>query len=121
MLLAPGVSAFAGLAAVAIVGGALLVVSTSRRREVRLLASVIVVFGLWAGLVAKGWLPAPVVSPALWFVPPLVALAACAGYLVAGLGEDLPRHAAGLRHTVGAGAAILSAAAVLGGWVPMLA
>jgi hypothetical protein len=121
LLLAPGVSAFAGLAAVAIVGGALLVVSTSRRREVRLLASVIVVFGLWAGLVAKGWLPAPVVSPALWFVPPLVALAACAGYLVAGLAQDLPRHAAGLRHTVGAGTAILSAAAVLGGWVPMLA
>src|SRR5204862_41195 len=49
------------------------------------------------------------------------ARAACAGCLVAGLGEDLPRHAAGLRHTVGAGAAILSAAAVLGGWVPMLA
>jgi GT2 family glycosyltransferase len=121
LLLAPGVSAFAGLAAVAIVGGALLVVSTSRRREVRLLASVIVVFGLWAGLAAKGWLPAPVVSPALWFVPPLVALAACAGYLVAGLAQDLPRHAAGLRHTVGAGTAILSAAAVLGGWVPMLA
>jgi GT2 family glycosyltransferase len=121
LLLAPGVSALAGIAAIAIVAGALLVVSTSRRREVRLLASVIVVFGLWAGLVAKGWLPAPVASPALWLVLPLVALAACAGYLVAGLAEDLPRHAAGLRHTVGGGAAILSAAAVLGGWVPMLA
>ena len=84
--------ALGGLAAVAIVAGALLVVSTSRRREVRLLASVIVVFGLWAGLVAKGWLPAPVASPALWLVVPLVALAACAGYLVAGLAQDLPRY-----------------------------
>jgi GT2 family glycosyltransferase len=121
LLVAPGVSALAGLAAIAIVVGSLLVVSTSRRREVRVLASVIVVFGLWAGLVAKGWLPAPVASPALWLVVPLVALAACAGYLLAGLAQDLPRHAAGLRHTAGAGAAILSAAAVLGGWVPTLA
>lgn len=121
LLLAPGVSALAGLAPIAIVGGALLVASTSRRREVRFLASVIVVFGLWAGLVAKGWLPAPVTTPALWLVSPLVALAACGGYLVAGLAQDLPRHAAGLRHTVGAGAAIASAVAVLGAWVPMLA
>jgi GT2 family glycosyltransferase len=120
LLLAPGVSPLAGLAAIAIVGGALLVASTSRRREVRFLASVIVVFGLWAGLVAKGWLPPPVASPALWLVAPLAALAACAGYLAAGLAQDLPRHAAGLRHTVGAGAAIASAVAVLGAWVPMV-
>ncbi len=120
VLLSPGVSALAGAAAIAIVAGALLVVSRSRRREVRLLAGVIVVFGLWAGLVAKGWLPAPVTSPALWFVLPLVALAACAGYLLAGLAQDLPRQAAGFRHTVGAVAAIASGIAVLGGWVPTL-
>ena len=120
LLLAPGVSALAGAVTIAAVAGALLVPSTSRRREVRLLASVVVVFGFWGGLVARGWLPAPVASPALWLVIPLVALAASAGYLLAGLAEDLPRHAAGYRHTLGGVAAIAFGVALAGGWLPTL-
>src|SRR2546429_9580068 len=113
-------SGLAGVVTIAVLAGALLVTSESRRREVRLLASIVVVFGLWAGLVAKGWLPAPVATPALWLVIPLAALAAAGGYLLARLAEELPRQAAGWRHTAGAAAAIALAVAALGGRAPTL-
>jgi GT2 family glycosyltransferase len=118
LLLNPGVGALAGLVTIGAVLGALLVTSSSRRREVRLLAAVVVVFGLWAGLVGKGFLPAPVVSPALWLMVPLVCLALSSGYLLAGLAEDLSKHAMGWRQILGAVAAGVFGVAFIAGWVP---
>jgi GT2 family glycosyltransferase len=120
VLLVPGVSLFAGVVTVGALGGAMLIASTSRRREIRLLAVVIVGFGLWGGLVAKGWLPAPVATPALWLALPLMGLAVCAGYLVAAVAEDVPRHVAGWRQFVGAAAVVVFLVGAFGGWVPTL-
>ena len=121
MLVVPGVSLLAGIVTVTAVGAAMLIASRSRRREVRLLSVVIVVFGLWTGFVAKGLLPAPTATPALWLVFPLIALAASGGYLLAALREDVPRHAAGWRQSVGAGAAAVFGLAAVLGLFPTLA
>ncbi|HEU5002273.1 MAG TPA: glycosyltransferase [Actinomycetota bacterium] len=119
-LLAPGVTLFAGVATVAALAGALLLASTSRRREARMLAAVVIGFTWWAGLAAKGWLPAPAATPGLWLVLPLFGLAVCAGYMAAAVAEDIPRRVAGWRQVVAAVSVGVLGIGLAGGWAPTL-
>lgn len=100
LLLRPRGGALAAVGVGAIVLGALAMSTASRRRESRLLVTVLVVFAAGGGFVAKGWLPAPVASATMWMMVPLAVVSVLAGHLAAGVAEELPRHALGLRHAV---------------------
>lgn len=102
------------VAAAAILGG-LVLARARRRREGRLLAVVWIGFAVLGGAVAKGWLPAPVPSAAMWMVVPLVAMSVLGANFVSALTEELPRHVMGWRHAVsGVLLAVLLGGSVVG-------
>lgn len=124
ILLNPARSArplFAAAVPVTLALGAVALSSPSRRREGRLLLSMWLAFGLVGGAASKGWIPAPVASPAMWMAFPLAASAALAGHFLVGLKQELPRHVLGWRHVASAVVAVVVAAGFALGWAPGLA
>ncbi|MGH9195344.1 MAG: hypothetical protein ACRD1T_06360, partial [Acidimicrobiia bacterium] len=111
---------FAPILPVAVVLGATLLASPSRRRESRLLISSWLAAGLVAGAVAKGWIPSPVASPAIWTSLSFMGLAAIFGHFIAGIREELPRHALGWRHGLAGVLSLAMAAGFALSWVPTL-
>lgn len=118
-----GIAAALGVGTIVI--GSVALAPASRRRESRMAASVVIVFAAAGGLVARGWLPAPVVSASMWLVVPLAAVSLLVGHLVAGLAEELPRHALGKRQALAfaaIGAMVIGLGwgwgKELGGWGP---
>lgn len=109
------------LVTLGVIAGALLLTGEARRAEARLLSLGLITFALLGGFASKGILPVPVASPTMWLAVPLVLVAAMAGHLVAGIQEELPRHAFGWRHKVAIPAVGLTVTAgVLIGWAPQL-
>ena len=104
----------------AVLIGSLTLPASSRRRESRLLAFIWISFSFLAVFVSSGWLPAPVVSSSTWLVVPLASMALLAGHLVAGLREELPRHAIGWRHAAAPVLAGFMLVGALAGWGPSL-
>ncbi|MBW3589286.1 MAG: glycosyltransferase [Actinobacteria bacterium] len=110
----------AALVAAAILLGAVTLPAANRRREARLLAVMWISFSLIGVLVSRAILPAPVTSSSLWLAVPFTAMALLVGHLVAGMREELPRHALGARHVA---APVIVAAMAIGlviGWIPLL-
>ena len=111
----------AALVVIAVTLGALLLASPARRAESRLLATTLVCFAFIGGLAGKGLIPPPVASPVMWMTFSLALVAIMGGHLVAGIQEELPKHAFGWRHKVAIPlVSVAAAAGVLIGWVPQL-
>lgn len=109
------------LVVVAVTLGALLLSSPARRAESRLLAAMLVGFAVIGGLAARGLVSPPVATPAMWLAAPLAIVALMAGHLVAGIQEELPKHAFGWRHKIAIPAVSLAlGVGMLLGWVPKL-
>lgn len=121
LLLRPEAGVLAAVATATILLSALVLSTPPRRREARLLVTVVIAFAAAGGLAANGWVPAPSASLALWMVIPAVCVAVAAGHLVAGLAEDLPRHAVGIRQGVAFLLLLALAVGIIGGWGPQIA
>lgn len=121
LLLRPRAGVLAAIATGTILLSTLALATPPRRREGRLLATLVILFAAVGGLVAKGWLPAPVASGSIWMMIPAACIAILAGHLVAGLAEELPRHALGLRQGIAVLLVLLVAVGLVGGWGPGLA
>ncbi|MGQ0679197.1 MAG: glycosyltransferase family 2 protein [Actinomycetota bacterium] len=105
----------------AIIIGVLTLASPARRAESRMLAVLLLGFGIVGGLVAHGVLAPPAASPAMWLTIPLGMVALMAGHLVAGIQEELPKHAFGWRHKFAIPlVSLVVGAGFLIGWVPQL-
>jgi hypothetical protein len=114
----PGGQLTGSLVALVVLIGALLLPREGRLREVRLLTLVVVVMGVFGGLVSTGWMVAPVASPAMWLVIPSVAISMNAVHLIAGLREEMPRYALGWRQAVVALGGVAIIIGVFGAWLP---
>lgn len=111
----------AALVVIAVTLGALLLSSPARRAESRMLAATLVCFAFIGGLAGNGLIPPPVASPVMWMTFSLALVAIMGGHLVAGIQEELPKHAFGWRHKLAIPlVSVTVAAGALIGWVPQL-
>jgi len=105
----------------AIIVGVLVLADPARREQARLLVAVWGGFALVGGLAVKGIIAQPTATPQIWLMAPLILAATLAGALVAGIKEEMPRHAFGWRHKIAMPAIALALLAGLGaGWLPSL-